>query len=286
MEKLGIVPSTLDSEDLAMKIIPCLNAAGRLYLADLAVKILFPGADLYDAVDKMISLNKKRRELSTKILSQVEVSDDSDFQYVLTNEDWSVGVLSSVASRICCERNAPVALVASVGEVMRGTLRMPNGGDAVGVLKMLAPLLNTWGGHRLAAGFSVKQEHWFELRNEMERVLSKVLVKGEKEDLLYWTPGNLSIDIWRQGEELGPFGMENPSPKLYSPNDGEIRISPMGKNGKHVKIDLGSSTLLGFGAAEMVEDMDSLVGWVYKPRIDTWRSMTSLQLVLDKMVVM
>lgn len=42
-DKLAVSPDTLDSEDLAMKIIFCLNAAGRLYLADLAVKILFPG---------------------------------------------------------------------------------------------------------------------------------------------------------------------------------------------------------------------------------------------------
>ncbi len=285
MDKLGITPAVLDSEDLAMKIIPCLNAAGRLYLADLAVKILFPGDDLYDAVDKIISLNKKRRELSTKILSQVDISEESDYQYVLTNEEWSVGVLSSVASRICGERNAPVALVASVGEIMRGTLRMPSGGDAVGVLKSLAPMLNTWGGHRLAAGFSVKQERWAELRDEMERILSRVIVKGEKEDLLYWPASDISIDIWKQGEELGPFGMENPSPKLYSPYKVEIRISPMGKNGKHVKIDIGNSTLLGFGAAEMINDRDALIGWVYKPRIDTWRNMTSLQLILDKMVI-
>ena len=42
MEQLGIAASSIDTEDLAMKIIPCLNAAGRLYLADLAVDILFP----------------------------------------------------------------------------------------------------------------------------------------------------------------------------------------------------------------------------------------------------
>ena len=46
MEQLGISPSSIDTEDLAMRVIPCLNAAGRLYLADLAVEVLFPGKDL------------------------------------------------------------------------------------------------------------------------------------------------------------------------------------------------------------------------------------------------
>ena len=96
----------------------------------------------------------------------------------------------------------------------------------------------------------------------------------------------MDMRTWKEAEELGPFGMENPAPKLYSPYDGHsVKISPMGKNGKHVKIDLGGPTLLGFGAAEMMHDIDSLAGWVYKPRPDTWRNVTTLQLILDKMVI-
>ena len=72
MEQLGISPSSIDTEDLAMRVIPCLNAAGRLYLADLAVEVLFPGKDLAGKVGKLIALNRKRRELSTKILEQVD----------------------------------------------------------------------------------------------------------------------------------------------------------------------------------------------------------------------
>jgi single-stranded-DNA-specific exonuclease len=284
MDKLGLNPSAIDSEDLAMKIIPCLNAAGRLYLADLAVKILFDADDLPEKVDQIIGLNKKRRELSSKILEQVDGEGDAPYQYVLTDENWSVGVLSSVASRICNERNAPVALVASVGEIMRGTMRMPAGGDAVGILKTLAPKLNTWGGHRLAAGFSVKIDKWQEVRDELEKILSNVKVLSDKEDLLYWSPSELDLKAWHEAEKLGPFGMDNPCPKLYSPYNGNVKISPLGKNGKHVKIDLGESTLLGFGAAEIIKDRESLMGWVYRPRVDTWRNITSLQLVLEKMV--
>ena len=284
MEKLGINPSVLGPEDLAMKIIPCLNAAGRLYFADLAVKILFNAEDLENKVDQIIDLNKKRRELSSKILEQVDGDQAGPYQYVLTDKDWSVGVLSSVASRICSERNAPVALVASVGDLMRGTLRMPAGGDAVGTLKTLDQCLNTWGGHRLAAGFSVKIDKWQGLRDQMEKMLSMVEVSNDKEDLLYWSPSELDLKSWNEAEKLGPFGMENPSPKLYSPYNGNVKILPLGKNGRHVKIDLGESTLLGFGAAEIVKDRESLMGWVYRPRVDTWRNVTSLQLVLEKMV--
>lgn len=284
MEKLGIASRQLEVDDLSMKIIPCLNAAGRLYLADVAVKILFAGSDLIECVDKIISLNRKRRELSTKILSQVDSAMDEGFQYVLTNKDWSVGVLSSVASRICNERNAPVALVASAGSTMRGTLRMPSGGDAVGVLKALSPMLHTWGGHRLAAGFSVKTESWDALRVEMESLLSKVTVLGDKEDLLSWAPADLDIKTWKDSEALGPFGMENPAPKLYCPNEGDVLVSPLGRDGKHVKVSVGGASFLGFGAAGIIDSRSDLCGWVYKPRIDTWQNVARLQFVLEKMV--
>ena len=286
MEQLGISPSSIDTEDLAMRVIPCLNAAGRLYLADLAVEVLFPGKDLAGKVGKLIALNRKRRELSTKILEQVDKLADDKFRYVLTSDDWSVGVLSSVASRICGDRNAPVALAASVGgTIMRGTLRMPAGGDAVGVLKQLAPLLNTWGGHRLAAGFSVKMENWQTVREKMEEILSGVKVVGEKEELLFWNPANLDMKTWTEASALGPFGMDNPAPMLYAPYNGKMSLTPLGKGGKHVKVSLGPVSLLAFGAADMFSGgCGWLDGWVYKPRLDTWRNVTSLQFVLEKMV--
>lgn len=287
MEKLGITPQTLDAESLAMKIIPCLNAAGRLALADYAVNILFPGENLWRQVDAIILLNRKRRELSTKILTAVGGNRSEDYQHVLTDDNWSVGVLSSVASRICAERGAPIALAAAVGDIMRGTLRMPKGGDAVGALKELSPMLNTWGGHRLAAGFSVKTEKWPEFRSELERLLAQVNVETEKEDLLHWMPSELDIKTWSEAEALGPFGMENPVPLLYMPAGSPVSFSQLGtKSAKHVKIDIGGSTLLGFGAAEMVRDCTDVSGWVYKPRLDTWRNVTSLQLILEKMVVL
>lgn len=286
MEQLGISPSSIDTEDLAMRVIPCLNAAGRLYLADLAVEVLFQGKDLAGKVGKLIALNRKRRELSTKILEQVDNLADDKFKYVLTNEDWSVGVLSSVASRICGDRNSPIALAASVGgAIMRGTLRMPAGGDAVGVLKQLAPLLNTWGGHRLAAGFSVKMENWQTVREKMEEILAGVKVVGEKEELLFWNPANLDMKTWTEASALGPFGMDNPAPMLYAPYNGKMSLTQLGKGGKHVKVSLGSVSLLAFGAADMFSGgCGWLDGWVYKPRVDTWRNITSLQFVLEKMV--
>ena len=64
-----------------------------------------------------------------------------------------------------------------------------------------------------------------------------------------------------------------------------MSLSPLGKGGKHVKVSLGPVSLLAFGAADMFSGgCGWLDGWVYKPRLDTWRNVTSLQFVLEKMV--
>ncbi|MDO4987508.1 MAG: DHH family phosphoesterase [Synergistes sp.] len=285
MMQLGIEYTAVNTDDLAMKVIPCLNAAGRLYIADLAVSILFPCKDVGANVEKLIQLNLKRRELSAKILEQVEKSDETGYKFVRMDRQWSAGVLSSVASRICVANNAPIALVASMGDVMRGTLRMPKGGDAVGVLKELDPYLNTWGGHRLAAGFSVKTENWQKLRDVMEEKLSCVNVEEDKEDMILWKPSALDMDTWSEAELLGPFGMENPSPAMYLPYSGIKRVLPLGKNGKHVKVETSEGELLAFGGAELFNDRHEIEGFVYKPKVDVWKNVTSLRFILEKMVV-
>ncbi len=285
MEKLMINQGTVCAEDLAMKIIPCLNATGRLEIADLAVDIFFPNQDLPQKIDKIIALNHQRRELSTSILEQIADGEDDGYKYVLSDSNWSAGVLSSVASRICSERNTPVALVAEVGDIMRGTLRMPAGGDAVAVLAKLSDKLNTWGGHRLAAGFSVLQDQWLEVRNELEEILSNVTVTEEKEELLCWNPEQLNMAIWNEALQLGPFGMDNSAPLLYSPYKGYMEMQPLGRNGKHLKIELGNATMLGFNAVTaLMNNRKPFEGWIYKPRLDTWRDVTSLQFILEKVV--
>ncbi|MGI6443052.1 MAG: hypothetical protein ACOXZX_04375 [Synergistaceae bacterium] len=79
--------------------------------------------------------------------------------------------------------------------------------------------------------------------------------------------------------------MDNPAPILYSPYKGVAEISPLGKAGRHIKINIGESTLIGFDAVNMLNDTSDFEGWAYKPRINTWRNMTNLQLILDKIVV-
>jgi single-stranded-DNA-specific exonuclease len=278
---------SLDTGILSMRLIPCLNAAGRLEMADRSMKIFFPGKELENDVQYLIDLNKRRRDMSARIMSDVEQSvGTSRYRHVLYGEDWPAGVLSSVASQVCCSLDAPIVLAAPTQHPMiRGTLRVPPGVDAEAILSSISGDLKSWGGHRMAAGFSVASGKWQEVRDKLEDILSNIKFSVEPEDILRWSPADLDLDAWKEAECLGPFGVDNPYPKLYCSHSGDICAEPLGKKGNHVKIFVDGGELLGFTGEHLLKDDCSPSGWVYRPRVNFWRNLESLQLVLEKVVV-
>jgi single-stranded-DNA-specific exonuclease len=251
------------------------------------MKIFFPKKEIWDDVQYLIDLNRRRRDISAKILCDVEKcgSDDGD-RHVMFGEDWPAGVLSSVASQVCCTRDIPVVLAAPAQQNMiRGTLRVPPGVDAEAILSSISGDLASWGGHRMAAGFSVSADKWRAVSEKLEDMLSKAERVAEKEDILRWSPGKLSLDSWREAETLGPFGVDNPYPRLYCSHSGGICAEPLGRKGNHVKIFVDGGELLGFSAEHLLREDCMPSGWVYRPRVNFWKNFESLQLVLEKVVV-
>jgi single-stranded-DNA-specific exonuclease len=279
---------SLDSDLLSMRIIPCLNAAGRLELADLSMKIFFPSHDIGNHAQKLIDLNRRRRDLSAKIISDVEqgATGDSRYAHVLFGEDWPAGVLSSVASHVCALRDAPIVLAAPAQPtIIRGTLRVPQGVDAEAILSSISEDLVSWGGHRMAAGFSASVDKWPVVRDKLEDILANTQSRIEKEEILHWSPAELDIDVWREAERLGPFGIGNPHPRLFCSQRGMMCVEPLGRKGNHVKVIVEGRELLAFWGDHLLHADSTPSGWVYKPRINLWRDLESLQLVVEKIVV-
>jgi single-stranded-DNA-specific exonuclease len=286
-EKLGVSGQALSEEQLSMRVIPCLNAPGRIGCADVSVRVLLGAGELYTSVSDLIKANKKRQMISERIA--VEICEPGGLRrHVMYDESWPVGVLSGVASRICSMRRSPVALAAPVGGKIRGTLRVPAGANAVHILSALSERLEAWGGHRHAAGFSVLSDRWAEVENSLEELLADVQVEEEVLKAIALSPARISLSDWKGVGELGPFGNDNPCPCFYRAREGGDKIVPLGRDGKHSAIVVDDVWLLAFNAASDLQNAslaESVTGWIYHPRIDHWRNEERVQFVLDYAVL-
>ena len=289
-DKLGLNRFTISEEQLSMKVIPCLNAPGRIDCADLSVKVMRNEHNVSEHVDELINLNRKRQLISDDIVGSVTgiIEGKSEFSHVLYDADWPVGVLSSVASKICNVRKKPIILAASIKKQIRGTLRVPEGIDAVDILKSISHNLLGWGGHTYAAGFSVSPEKWDEVQKQLEEILSSVKVKEKSIQALELRPSEIGIKDWRLVGRLGPFGNSNPHPYLYLPATGNERNVRLGKGKQHVQIEVDGVRLLAFNGCEVLDIYDGKnkksSGWIYHPRIDCWQGEERIQFILDYVV--
>ncbi|MBQ7578481.1 MAG: DHH family phosphoesterase [Synergistaceae bacterium] len=289
---LSINKSQLTEEHLSMRIIPCLNAPGRIATADVGVRALLgTGSNdaIYSCVNELTRINRKRQTLTETIAKTIDdgLTEGTITNKVLYNDSWPIGVLSGVASRICAQYNIPIALAAPVGrDIIRGTLRVPEGGDAVGILREIAEKLDAWGGHKYAAGFSVTVKNWREVRKILDSMLANIeIIPGSLTPVINIEPSDITISDWRAVSALGPFGNNNPSPKFFvDPDINHTEINPMGKDGKHSYIRVNNARLLAFNtSAKDVADMleKGVKGWIYHPRLDYWRNEETLQFIID-----
>jgi len=285
--QLGLDLGALDCESLAMKVIPCLNAPGRLDTADLAVKVLSGESPLEKAVGDLVVLNRKRQGLTARIMEEARPLFEGKAGLVAEHHDWPVGVLSGVASRICSEMGCPVVLAAPVNAgLVRGTLRVPKGADAVSVLERLAPSLKEWGGHRQAAGFSVARQDWPSVRDSLEILLAGLRTcDSDCLDVLDLHPEDLSLEALEEIDRLGPFGFGNPGPLFYVQRGAENRIVSHGKDGLHARIEFSKASIVAFRSPELLKDAGSVEGWVYRARKGFWRGRARVDLFLEKPVV-
>jgi single-stranded-DNA-specific exonuclease len=283
-EKLGIERRSLAEEQLSMRIIPCLNAPGRIGCADISVKTLLGVGEVYACVNDLVKANKRRQMISESIASKI-CEPENPKRHVMFDDSWPVGVLSGVASRICSLRRSPVALAAPVCGKIRGTLRVPAGGNAVGILSSLSESLEAWGGHRYAAGFSVLSNRWKEVENTLESLLSQVQIEEEIIKALALSPERIGLEDWKAVNDLGPFGNGNPCPYFYKAKDSSDKVVPLGRDGKHSSVVVDNVRLLAFNSASCLGDISRVKGWLYHPRLDYWRSEERVQFILDYAVV-
>lgn len=245
LEETGLEGRPLTSWHIGFVLGPRLNAAGRVGHASSAVDLL-SCPDLQEArvLARFLGQeNRRRQEIEASLLEEARaqgaraVSEGAGV-LVVAGEGWHQGVLGIVAARLVDEFKRPAVVISWDGEEGRGSGRSLEGFDLYRALQACSHLLVKFGGHRLAAGLTVRRDDFDALcaaLNHQAQGLpssppsSTVVADAEV------TPAELGPGLLQAVELMAPFGEGNPEPILIVRRAQISKPLLVGRNGEHLK---------------------------------------------------
>jgi single-stranded-DNA-specific exonuclease len=298
MEASKCDPSRLDEGDLAFRLAPRINAAGRLYRADAGVELLLTEDETRakEIAEELGRANSERRATEREVdaaaeTARRELPDDLKEAngLVVAGEGWHPGVVGIVASRMVERHHRPVVVISLDGEGGgRGSGRSIPGFDLHAALEACAEHLETFGGHKAAAGLSIKAENLDAFRAAFaahaNAVLSEEdLKRTERIDAMVGGVG-LGLDLAEELGQLAPFGMGNPGVRLMVPSARVTDVRTMGEEGKHSRFSLhsGSHRALGvaFGRTSFGVGDDDMLDAAVRLEVNHWNGAVEPRVVL------
>ncbi len=251
IEKLRAVSGTIDREltavGTAFSLVPRINAGGRLGLSQKSVKLLLT-QDEEEATIVAAELNQdnaNRKEIEADIVKSAEEILDSDpyLKYqriiVVAGEDWHQGVIGIAAARIKEKYGKPTIIISYSGENAKGSARSIEGFPMNEGVDYCKELLTIYGGHPMAAGFSLPTENIDAFRekiNEYARSLKNTFFPVQSIACKLNAAG-ITVEAIEDLSLLEPFGSGNPEP-VFGLYDMTITgIAPL-SGGKHLRLTL------------------------------------------------
>ncbi|MCH5204300.1 MAG: single-stranded-DNA-specific exonuclease RecJ [Oscillospiraceae bacterium] len=221
----GIKSSKITTEDIAFKICPRINCAGRISSAAKAAYLLLSDTPESAEViaEELNTLNSERKALNDEIYAQIEeqLSEDprllSERVIVLVGNNWNVGIIGLVCSKITEKYGKPTVVISVENKTARGSCRSVGNFSIHKMLMSCAEVLTNFGGHPMAGGFSLDADNVEALRS---RILSFARehypIMPDPELLLNRETKleELSVEKAQLIERLGPFGEGNRRPLL------------------------------------------------------------------------
>ncbi len=267
MDISGIDCTSLSSSDISFAIAPRLNAAGRMSKANLSVELLLQ-TSYSEALKKaqlLDNCNSNRQREEQVIFSEaIEIIEkngyDKDDFILVANKGWTHGIIGIVSSKITEKYYKPSAIVSiNPDGTGKASGRSIKGLNLFNLLSMCEENLIKYGGHELAAGFTVKENCADSLRDDLKRKASELV----NEDIL--TPklgidsvinlSDINIKTIESLSVLEPYGIENASP-VFCIEDVMIKSIRYTQDNKHAFVtvvkDGCSCELPAFGMCDSV----------------------------------
>ena len=250
LREAGLSGKEISSVQIGFVLAPRINAAGRMGEADKAAELLLCGdpAAAEQMAKELCALNRERQNVEQEIYSQAEemigqMPDRDRSALVLESSRWHQGVVGIVASRLSEKYSRPSFMIHLNGSTGKGSCRSWGGFNLFAALESCKDLLLGFGGHELAAGFTIDRDKIPAFRHRMNEFARRYCGGTQPEsalevDAAIAHPGDVTLEELESLAVLEPYGSGNARPVFCLLGATLLRMQNVGQN-RHLKLRLG-----------------------------------------------
>ena len=253
LREAGLAGREISSVQIGFVLAPRINAAGRMGAADMAADLLLcqDEAQAEELAKALCALNRERQCVEQTIYSQAEemieqLPEEERRALVLASDTWHQGVVGIVASRLSEKYSRPSFMIHLNGAVGKGSCRSWGGFNLFAALESCSDLLLGFGGHELAAGFTIEEANIPAFRARMNQYAAEYWVGKAPEsaleiDMELRQPGRVTLQEVEALAALEPYGSGNARPLFCLLGATLLRTQSVGQN-RHLKLRLGKGS--------------------------------------------
>ncbi len=295
LKEAGLLGKPITSIQIGFVLSPRINAAGRMGAADVAADLLETSdpARAEELARRLCDLNRERQAVEQAICADAaekikSLRSEERSALVLSSEAWHQGVVGIVASRLSEKYSCPSFMIHLKDGAGKGSCRSYGGFNLFAALESCADLLDGFGGHELAAGFTIPEGNIDAFRTRMNRYVrsatgGELPVSSLEVDAAIACPGAVTLSEVEQLDQLEPYGAGNPRPVFALLGATVDSVQPVGQ-GKHLKLRLSKGTcrfdaiFFSATAEECGVAPGTRVDAAFYLQANTFRGSTTLQL--------
>ena len=294
MAECSVQKGPVTAGTIGYTLAPRINAAGRMGEVNVATELFLThdAARAVELASALCRLNRKRQEIESSIYQSAVAMlppGDPPQAIVLADESWHQGVVGIVASRMAEEYSCPTFLICLDGEKGKASSRSYGGFNLFRSLEQLSGLLESYGGHELAAGFTIRRDCIAPFREKIIGLCRQFRQSDACCTALHIDceipPELLTIANIQALDELEPCGAGCPRPILCMRGLHVAELSEVG-GGKHLRLRLTRGThawgaiFFSTNAQRAAVAQGDTVDIAFTPQINEYRGMRSVQLNL------
>lgn len=291
----GLENDAIDTGKASYSIIPRINAAGRIASPNEAVQLLLTDnpEEARELARKLDAYNRKRQIMEKNILNEIlnEIDNIKNLDdlgpLVFASDKWHPGIIGIVASRLVDRYYRPAILISLKDGIGKGSGRSIADFNIYEGLKQCDSLLLSYGGHRFAAGISIKEEDIETFTKNLDEIFNKDLNSADLKTLTnidaQCNLDDINYDLLIQMDMLSPFGNNNPEPILCVRNVNVASPAVVGNNHLRMRIqgDGVSCNSIWFSKGQFINSLAGLsVDIAFTPQINLWNGNSDIQLKL------